>query len=62
VFDEVSTNSGNISLKGEAQSLSDIQQVKTKLENIFNDVNIADSKTSVQGSLLFTITAREKKA
>jgi hypothetical protein len=62
MFDEVSTNSGNISLRGEAQSLSDIQQVKVKLENIFNDVNIADSKTSVQGTLLFTITAREKKA
>jgi type II secretory pathway component PulL len=62
MFDEVSTNSGNISLKGEAQSLSDIQQVKAKLENIFDDVNITESKTSVQGSLLFTITAREKKA
>jgi type II secretory pathway component PulL len=62
MFNEVSMSSGNISLKGEAQSLSDIQQVKVKLENIFSDVNITDSKTSVQGTLLFTITAREKKA
>ncbi|MEW6068226.1 MAG: GspL/Epsl periplasmic domain-containing protein [Nitrospirota bacterium] len=62
VFNEIIMQNGNLALKGEAQSLGDVQQIKIKLEDIFNDVKISDSKTSVQGKVLFTITAAGKKA
>ncbi len=62
IFNEITEDRGNLTLKGEASSLSDIQQVKVKLERLFDDVNISDSKASTQGKMLFTITAREKRA
>jgi type II secretory pathway component PulL len=62
VFYETSTDKGNLILKGEAASLSDVQKVKDELGKFFEDVNISDSKTSVQGKMLFTITAKEKRA
>jgi GspL periplasmic domain len=62
VFNEISEQSGNLTLKGEASSLSDIQQLKNKLERFFDAVNISDSKASGQGNMLFTITAKEKSA
>jgi hypothetical protein len=49
-------------LKGETASLSEVQQVKGKLDNIFDEVNISDSKSSAQGRMLFTITAKEKRS
>lgn len=61
VFNEVTADKGNIILKGEAPSLSNIQQLKDELNNFFDDVNIADSKASTQGNMLFTITAQERK-
>jgi type II secretory pathway component PulL len=62
VFYETSADKGNLILKGEAGSLSDVQKVKDELGKFFDDVNISDSKTSVQGKMLFTITAKEKRA
>ena len=62
VFNEVTADRGNLTLKGEAPSLSDIQRVKGKLESLFSEVNISDSKSSAQGNILFTITAKEKRA
>jgi type II secretory pathway component PulL len=62
VFYETSADKGNLILKGEATSLSDVQKVKDDLGKFFDDVNISDSKTSVQGKMLFTITAKEKRA
>jgi type II secretory pathway component PulL len=62
IFNEITTDRGNLTLKGEASSLSDIQQIKVKLERLFDDVNISDSKASTQGKMLFAITAREKRA
>jgi type II secretory pathway component PulL len=61
VFNEISTDKGNISMKGEAPSLSDIQQLKDKLDSLFSEVAISDSKSSAEGRMLFTITAREKR-
>lgn len=61
VFNEIGTDRGNISMKGEAPSLSDIQQLKDKLDGLFNEVAISDSKSSAQGKMLFTITARERR-
>jgi len=62
VFYETSADKGNLILKGEAISLSDVQKVKDELGKFFDDANITDSKTSVQGKILFTITAKEKRA
>lgn len=59
VFNEVTVDR-ELALKGEAPSLSDIQQAKERLDNIFSDVSIADSKSSAQGRMMFTITAKEK--
>jgi hypothetical protein len=61
VFFETSADS-NLILKGEAGSLSDVQKVKDEMGKFFDDANITDSKTSVQGKILFTITAKEKRA
>ena len=62
VFYEITTDKGNIILKGEAQSLSNIQKIKDNLGTLFDEVNIADSKSSAQGKMLFTIAAKEKRA
>jgi type II secretory pathway component PulL len=62
VFYETSADKGNLVLKGEAGSLSDVQKVKDEMGKFFDDANISDSKTSVQGKILFTITAKEKRA
>ncbi|MEW6417172.1 MAG: GspL/Epsl periplasmic domain-containing protein [Nitrospirota bacterium] len=59
IFNEITADRGNLTLKGEASSLSDIQRVKVKLERLFDDVNISDSKASTQGKMLFAITAKE---
>ncbi len=60
VFNEVIADRGKLTLKGEAPSLSDIQKIKVKLERLFDDVNISDSRASTQGYMLFTITAKER--
>jgi len=61
VFNEVTVDRGNLTLKGESPSLSNIQEVKGKLESLFSEVNISDSKSSAQGNMLFTITAKGKR-
>jgi hypothetical protein len=62
VFNEITADKGNLTLKGEAPSLSDIQHVRGKLERFFNEIIISDSKSSSQGTVLFTITAKERRA
>jgi len=62
LFHEITAEKEKITMKGEALSLSEIQQVKGKLERLFDEVTISDSKSSAQGKMLFTITAREKRA
>lgn len=62
VFNEITADRGNLTMKGEAPSLSDIQLVRGKLESFFNEVTISDSKSSSQGTMLFTITAKVRKA
>jgi type II secretory pathway component PulL len=61
VFNELVIDREILTMKGEASSLSNIQELKNKLEQFFVDVNISDSKASVQGKMLFTVTAKEKK-
>jgi type II secretory pathway component PulL len=62
VFHEITTDRDSLTVKGDAPSLSDVQQIKDKMGNLFDDVNIADSKSSAEGKMAFTITAKEKKS
>lgn len=62
VFNEITVGKDQIIMKGEAPSLSDIQELKGKLENLFSDIALSDSKASPQGRMLFTLTGKEKKA
>jgi hypothetical protein len=52
----------SIVLKGECLSLSDVQKYADTLGGGFSDVVISDTKPSAQNRILFTITARVKKA
>jgi type II secretory pathway component PulL len=61
VFHEIAADKVNITMKGEAPSLSEVQKVKDKLESLFDEVTISDSKSSAQDRILFTITAKEKR-
>ncbi len=61
-FNEISLEKGRAVLKGEAASFSDVQQIRDALSKIMDEVNVSDSKTSVQGRILFSITAKDKKA
>jgi type II secretory pathway component PulL len=60
VFDELQVDRNTLLMKGHAPSLSTIQELKENLEQSFSEVEIADSKASADGSMLFTITARER--
>jgi type II secretory pathway component PulL len=60
-FNEISIEINSIVMKGEAPSLSDIQQLKTRLENYLDAVTITDSKSTAQNQMLFSITAKERK-
>lgn len=61
IFNELMIEKGNLILKGEADNLNDIQQIKDNLSRNFENVVISDSKSSLQNKMLFTITASEKK-
>jgi len=61
-FYEVNIERGKLSFRGEAGSLSSVQQIRERLNKYFDDVSISASETSVQGTTAFTITARERKA
>ena len=60
-FNEVTIDRENLTLRGEAGSLSAVQQLQENLKKYFDEVAISDSKASVQGKMLFTITAKERK-
>jgi type II secretory pathway component PulL len=61
VFNEIMEDKNAVTLKGEAASLGLIQQFKEKLDALYSDVTIADSKSSARGNMIFTITAKGKK-
>lgn len=61
VFNELIFDKEILTMRGEATSLGDVQELKDKLEQIFKDVNISDSRTSVDGKIVFTINAKERK-
>lgn len=60
-FNEITIDKERVILRGEAAAFGDVQHIKDALSDILSEVNITDSKTSVQNRVLFTITAKEKK-
>ena len=61
VLNEIVIDKERVILRGDAASFAEIQQMKEALGAAMNEVSISDSKTSSQGRVIFTITAREKK-
>ncbi|MEW6162297.1 MAG: hypothetical protein AB1606_03100 [Nitrospirota bacterium] len=61
-FTEITIDRERVILRGEASSLSDVQQIKGRLAEFLTDVNISDTKSSLQGRTVFTITAKEKRS
>lgn len=59
---EVTVDRELIVLKGECSSMSDAQRVKNDLEGFLTDVNISETKPSLQNRTMFTITAKGRKA
>lgn len=59
---EITMDKELIVLKGECPSLSDAQKIKKDLEGFLTDVNISETKPSLQNRILFTITAKGGKA
>lgn len=62
VFYEMSMEKEKLTFRGEAGSFSEVQRLQEKLKKYFDEVAISDSKASVQGKTLFTITAKEKES
>ena len=59
---EISVEKDIIILKGECPSLSDVQEIKSELEDILIGVSISDTKPSSGNKTFFTITAKGVKA
>jgi len=57
-INEITLSKSLVVLKGECQSLSDVQKIKDDLAGIWTSVTISDTKTSAQNRILFTITAK----
>ncbi len=61
VFNELVLDKETLTMRGETSSFSDIQELKNRLGQVFKDVDVSDSRTSIEGKIVFTITAKEKK-
>lgn len=62
IINEIVADKINIVIKGEAPSLSVIQEYRDKLSEIYSNVNISESKELVNRKIGFTIIIREKTA
>ena len=60
-FTEISLDTDRVVLKGEAPSLSEVEQLKSGLDSVLDGVNISSTEQSSSERIVFTITAREKK-
>jgi type II secretory pathway component PulL len=61
-FNEVTIDREKLTFRGEAGSLSAVQQLQDKMRKYFDEVSISDSKAAAQGKTLFTITAQERES
>lgn len=55
---EISLDGGIVALKGEAASLSEVQEIKSSLEGFLSDVGIAETGQSARDKVLYTITSK----
>jgi type II secretory pathway component PulL len=60
-FHEMTIDREMLTFRGEASSFSGVQVLQERLKQFFDEVSISDSKASVQGTTLFTITARVRE-
>lgn len=60
-FSEISLDRDLITLKGEANSMSEIDAIKKKLAEFLMDVSVSDIKPSVSGKSFFTVIAKGYK-
>ncbi|MEW6001412.1 MAG: GspL/Epsl periplasmic domain-containing protein [Nitrospirota bacterium] len=60
IFNDITIDKERVVLKGECRSLSDVQEIKSALEEFLRNVNISDAKSLSQDRTTFTITAKEK--
>jgi len=58
IFKEITLDREYVSLKGEAPSLSAVEDVKRKLEGFLSDVKITDSGQAASGQYAFSIAAK----
>ena len=59
---EISVDKDIIILKGECPSLSDVQGIKSELENILTGISVSDTRPSAGNKTFFTITAKGLKS
>lgn len=62
IINELVADKINIVIKGEASSLSAIQEYRDKLNGIYSNVNISETKELVNRKMGFTIIIKEKSA
>jgi type II secretory pathway component PulL len=60
-FTEVSLDTEIVVLKGEAPSLSEVEQLKSGLDTVLDEVIISSTEQSSSEKIVFTITARERQ-
>lgn len=58
VYTEVLLSREAVSLKGEAPSLGEVEELKTRLQGLLTEVNISETGRSAGDRVLFTITAK----
>ncbi|GAB4389213.1 MAG: hypothetical protein Kow0025_13170 [Thermodesulfovibrionales bacterium] len=58
VFTEVTVGPEAVSLKGEAPSLGQVEELKARLAGLLTEVNISDTGRSARDRVLFTITGK----
>jgi hypothetical protein len=60
-LNEITVDKDIIILKGECPSLSDVQKIKSRLDELLTGAGITDTKPSAGNKMLFTITAKGLK-
>ncbi|MFN3480254.1 MAG: hypothetical protein ACK415_07685 [Thermodesulfovibrionales bacterium] len=61
VFNEIGVSTEGLSLKGEAASMDEINNLKTVLSGIIQEINASDIKPLVGGRLGFSVSGRIKR-
>jgi type II secretory pathway component PulL len=60
IFHEIGLSTEGLSLKGEASSMDEIDNIKARLSGIIQEINLSETKPTGSGKYLFTISGRIK--